>query len=252
MILRRLADAIREQNWFTVFIEVLVVVVGIFIGLQVDDWSQYRQDRRDELLYLDRLHGEMMSAEKLSARLLKRRIERQQVAVELVDAVFGSSGSDSLSDLECQTISSMHFFNIAVSGLSAVDELTASGRMGILRNTELRAALGALKQAHEAVGTYIRIQNEVANDLTHLYPDLIRVEAYFDTSLGEIYSRVTCDLPGMRKNQAFLNDFSNNADVYDAYVRDGVAPWAGQMQRVHELLDRNLGLQQPAEEHRIE
>ena len=42
MILRRLAEAIREQNWFTVFIEFLIVVAGIFVGLQVDDWNQAR------------------------------------------------------------------------------------------------------------------------------------------------------------------------------------------------------------------
>jgi hypothetical protein len=38
-----MADAIRQQNWFTVVIEVFIVVVGIFIGLQVDDWSQSRK-----------------------------------------------------------------------------------------------------------------------------------------------------------------------------------------------------------------
>ena len=35
MILRKLADAITAQNWFTVVLEVLIVVVGIFIGLQI-------------------------------------------------------------------------------------------------------------------------------------------------------------------------------------------------------------------------
>jgi len=37
MLLRRLAEALSQQNWFVVIIEGLVVVVGIFIGLQVDD-----------------------------------------------------------------------------------------------------------------------------------------------------------------------------------------------------------------------
>ena len=46
MILRTLADALREQNWFTVALEVLIVVVGIFIGLQVDDWNSARIDRQ--------------------------------------------------------------------------------------------------------------------------------------------------------------------------------------------------------------
>jgi hypothetical protein len=39
LILRRLSDAIVKQDWSIVIIEVLVVVVGIFIGLQIDDWS---------------------------------------------------------------------------------------------------------------------------------------------------------------------------------------------------------------------
>lgn len=42
MILRNLAEAMREQNWFTVVLEVLIVVVGIFIGLQVDDFVEQR------------------------------------------------------------------------------------------------------------------------------------------------------------------------------------------------------------------
>ena len=55
MILRRLADAIREQNWFTVVLEVLIVVVGIFFGLQMDDWNERRKERVMEREYLERL-----------------------------------------------------------------------------------------------------------------------------------------------------------------------------------------------------
>jgi hypothetical protein len=55
MILRRLAEAIAGQNWFIVLIEVLVVVVGIFIGLQVDDWNEARKESARETVYLQRL-----------------------------------------------------------------------------------------------------------------------------------------------------------------------------------------------------
>ena len=34
MILRRLTDAFRKQDWFTVGIETLIVVLGVFHGLQ--------------------------------------------------------------------------------------------------------------------------------------------------------------------------------------------------------------------------
>ena len=246
MILRRLADAIRQQHWFTVVLEIFVVVAGIFVGLQVDDWNNLRMDRRDEQHYLNRLHDEIRNAEKLSARLLNRRIERQAVAFEILETVFVDVERTTLTDAECFATGSLHFFNIAVSGLSAAEELTASGRMGILSDTDLRAALGALKQAQEATNTYIRIQNDVAYDLPHLYPDLISVQARYDDDVQEVHSQVTCNLPAMRLNPVFLNDLSTNTDAYDAYVRDGLSPWAEQMKLVHDLIDRNLGIQHDA------
>lgn len=45
MILRRLADAVRQQDWVTVAIETLIVVFGVFIGLQVNNWSGARASR---------------------------------------------------------------------------------------------------------------------------------------------------------------------------------------------------------------
>ena len=242
MILRRLADAIRQQNWFTVFVEILIVVAGIFIGLQVDDWNNLRKDRRDEQHYLNRLHEEIMNAEKLSARLLDRRIERQATLFDLLGTVLVDVEQTALTESQCYAVGSLHYFNIVVSGLSGAEELTASGRMDILRDKDLRAALGALKQAQEATNTYIHIQNLVAINLPHAYPHLISVRAYFDDNQQEVTTRTVCDLPGMRQDLTFLNDLSTNADIYDAYVRDGLSPWAEQMRLAHQLIDKNLNI----------
>ena len=59
MILRRLAESIREQNWFTVLLEVLIVVIGIFVGLQVDDWNRARIEQDEESEYLARLADDL-------------------------------------------------------------------------------------------------------------------------------------------------------------------------------------------------
>lgn len=60
MILRKLAKAIREQNWFTVVLEILIVVIGIFLGLQADDWNQAWKDRELEIRYLERLQADLL------------------------------------------------------------------------------------------------------------------------------------------------------------------------------------------------
>jgi hypothetical protein len=58
MILKRMAKAIRTQNWFTVLLEILIVVIGILIGLQVDDWNEHRKERVAERDYVERLLAE--------------------------------------------------------------------------------------------------------------------------------------------------------------------------------------------------
>jgi hypothetical protein len=42
MLLRSLAGNLKAQNWATVSIELLVVTVGVFIGIQVSNWNENR------------------------------------------------------------------------------------------------------------------------------------------------------------------------------------------------------------------
>jgi hypothetical protein len=46
MILRRLTTAFRKQDWFTVVVETLIVVFGVFMGLQVNNWNAARAELR--------------------------------------------------------------------------------------------------------------------------------------------------------------------------------------------------------------
>jgi hypothetical protein len=45
MTLRRLADQIRDHNWFVVAIEFLIVALSVFLGLQASNWNEARIDR---------------------------------------------------------------------------------------------------------------------------------------------------------------------------------------------------------------
>jgi hypothetical protein len=62
MILRRLATAFRKQDWFTVAVETLIVVFGVFIGLQVNNWNAASQDRAREAVILEQLTSEFSMA----------------------------------------------------------------------------------------------------------------------------------------------------------------------------------------------
>ncbi|NRA30887.1 MAG: hypothetical protein HRU11_11600 [Parvularculaceae bacterium] len=55
MILQRVSKAVREQNWFTVAIELMIVTTGVFLGIQFGNWNEQRADDRREQAYLERL-----------------------------------------------------------------------------------------------------------------------------------------------------------------------------------------------------
>ena len=240
MILRRISESLRKQDWFTVVLEVMIVVVGIFLGLQVDDWNQGRKDRVDEKIFMSQLHADILSAEGLSNRLLDRRLNRRESAIVVMDILFGRLERDSLTDAECVTAGTLHYFNIIVAELTAVSELKSTGRMAIIQDSRLRIALAELQQTRAAVENIINLQGSVTYDLPARYSDLIWRDAYFDPADEEIHGIMKCDLPGMRANRSLLNNFSANVDAYDAYITDGLAPWATQFDVVHQLVDQAL------------
>ena len=244
MIFRRMAETIRRQDWSTFLVEILIVVVGIFIGLQVDDWVTARQDRQDELLFLEQLHADIMQADELNSRLRDRRLGSAAAIMTAIEALYGNSGRDKLNDAECIALANSNVFNINVPSLPAFDELIGVGRLGILSDRQLRSALVQLEQARTALSTLLVIQSSQAAFafLPGEFPELLQMENYIDAT-GEVRISVECDLAAVRNNQEFLNKWAVNADGYDAYVRDGLAPWVDQFERVHRLVDEALEIE---------
>jgi hypothetical protein len=50
---------LRGQNWVSVAIELAIVVVGVFIGIQAANWNQARQERQETRELLSQLQTEL-------------------------------------------------------------------------------------------------------------------------------------------------------------------------------------------------
>ena len=55
MILRRLVENLKHQHWTGVFIELVIVVLGVFIGMQVSNWNAERSERSAETRHLQEI-----------------------------------------------------------------------------------------------------------------------------------------------------------------------------------------------------
>ena len=58
MLLRRITEHVKAQNWTAVALDFVIVVVGVFIGIQVANWNDARADQQEFLLAKERLLDE--------------------------------------------------------------------------------------------------------------------------------------------------------------------------------------------------
>lgn len=141
MIFRRLAEAVREQNLFTVVLEILILVIGIFIGLQVDGWNERRKDRAAESGYLERLLADSIfniSQVKVKARSYHDRAEILSRIVEHI-------GRGKIEELDTGDLTFAFCYWYMPEGIrlqsSTYDEMTATGSLKLLADQNIRQLL---------------------------------------------------------------------------------------------------------------
>jgi len=100
MILKQLAESMKNQDWFVVCIEIMIVVVGIFIGLQVDDWNKERTFRQTETELLYELKRELEA----SIHLTEGRSNSFKQAAEAGRRSLNFLSSDISCDTKCWPI----------------------------------------------------------------------------------------------------------------------------------------------------
>lgn len=149
MILNRIGTAIRNQDWFVVFIELMIVVVGIYIGLQVDDWQKARQDRADEGRFLEALLQETRhNIGQVEWR--ENAIELDAAAMRNVVSALKAGNLNQITDDEAYEALCEWFTIIPPSYQTATyDELVSTGQLDIITNETLRRQLQASKALRE-------------------------------------------------------------------------------------------------------
>jgi len=216
---------LKDQNWFAVGLDMLVVIVGIFLGMQVTEWNEHRKDREDEVEFVNRLHEDLLLVQETSSRVLERRIGTFHDLSDAVKILFDKDSGAQLTKAQCDAIGNSDILNIVIAELPSLAELQASGRLEIISNREIRTSAVVLQQRITVVKELIDGMTRANIPLLIDYPELVQVTSVFNKEMNEFNLSTKCNLELMREHEGFLNSVSTNLDVYDAYLRDGIYPW---------------------------
>lgn len=136
MILRRLAQSLKEQNWTAIVLELVVVVVGVFIGLQASNWNQDRETDQRAAVFTQHLIEDLRE-EAWGYQLLIEYNEQVRSSAERAEGAL--TGAVPLDD-EALLVAAYRAtqYKQKLRRRATYDELISTGTIGLIRERTLR------------------------------------------------------------------------------------------------------------------
>lgn len=141
MLLRRLMEHIRKLDWFMVSVDLLVLTVGIFLGMQVSEWNEERKARAEEFQYLERLNDDIMDSISQNDFRIDF-MERQDDYAEVIRESLSNCilrPEDEFAFTSGLYIIGKEVPPVFVNGV--FEELQSTGKFQIISNSAIRKAL---------------------------------------------------------------------------------------------------------------
>jgi hypothetical protein len=138
MILRRVIAHFRKQEWTAIAIDFVIVVVGVFVGIQVANWNEREADKRLGRAYAERLISDL-GKDLVARRALAGYYGAVLDSVERTNALL----ADPQSDAQELVVSAYRAseINYAPQTRATWDEIVSSGDTGLLPRAALESGV---------------------------------------------------------------------------------------------------------------
>ena len=207
MILRRFIQHVKEQNWFAVGLDVIVVIVGIFLGMQVTDWNDKRNDRIKEQVFINELKRELL----LYDNILETAETRYQRSRDAVSDLLNAIHSDEViteSEFNRKTILLRHHYRFA-DATATLQFLISDESYQLISNQELKKAISDISAFISLVDQF---ENEETLFINEDYmPFIMKHVDLYQSKENASWLKDTPDSKFKTEQELLLNsrDFSN-------------------------------------------
>lgn len=138
MLLRRITKHVKDQNWFAVGLDFVIVVVGILIAFQITNWSEARQDRVDERVVLERLEEDFEQILDRADNSLANHKRNLEAAGRLILGIRNQTFEE---ETLLDDVGAASNFSTAPGPSATFTQLMSSGRLELIPDQELRRTL---------------------------------------------------------------------------------------------------------------
>lgn len=215
MLLSSLTRHVKAQNWFAVALDFFIVVFGVFIGLQVNNWNEARLDRAKEAFTLAELRSDFQALDFSVSHGVcfhRRAFDGLQAIAEALNARRLDPGQRERFENGLR----FGYLNSSSKKASgALGEMLSSGSMGLIRDPALRAALTDYEGFRESASSSRADVRAVATAYTRAFTN------QFDYDLQRDHFRSDQD-SRLAFRYSAIGDYDFDQMAADAEFREAV------------------------------
>lgn len=207
MIVRRVTNALRRQDWAAVAIEFLLILVGVLLAFQINEWASERHARAEREAATSRLLDE---AEE-DVAFLRYEVEDHQEQVRELSYALDRVQNGTWREVDEAQIrsglTSSVYLDVPSPPSSVYQDIVASGMLGRIGNPQVRSAISVYRAKLELLTTLIAYVRQIAPKLDR--EDSLR---YVYDAGGPRPARLEVDFPALARDKklqsslALLND----------------------------------------------
>jgi len=210
MILRRIIAHFRKQEWTAIAIDFVIVVLGVFIGIQVSNWNAARVEAQKQEVYLERLREDFAG---IRARLTLH-LKHYETAADGADYVLsiirtdreGEGGLPIDNDRLERGLDALMSPRIPPALPATYAEMVSEGQLSGVKPAALRDKLAEYDRLMSIVQEVSRVVTDRSNQLTLvMYRHLdMRAIPDDDNFSGISLRLLSYNIGGMRDDRDFF------------------------------------------------
>lgn len=165
MLFRRISQHIKDQNWTAVGLDSLIVIVGVFLGLQAQDWNQSRQENTALQSYLSSMSRNI----EFDLDRLKSLQEKRSNVLNSTNYLISNAYVTEFIDRPAVQIASDAYKNLSDNesfnaDQTAFDTFKQSGLLRNIQGQDLEDLIFRYYNLAEEVASQEAVYNQALND----------------------------------------------------------------------------------------
>ncbi|MFD2823394.1 DUF6090 family protein [Lacinutrix iliipiscaria] len=217
--------------------EIILVVIGILIALQINNANENHKSAQQENLYLNRL----LIENKDDINTFKNNISDLNKGIQTIEKLSLALNSNLYSDQDLIKAANGFFaygsiYPIFSSSTSTFDDLSSTGNLKDIRNSDLRDALVKHYAKHKQIAEWIRIGTDWAlpNDAPFTYNNsIMRFEPASNFLFGE---QNQMELAKHLRNKKV--EYINNAAIHFWINKDAIDKLEALIKDTYEIINQ--------------